>query len=77
MIRKLLIAPIKLYQYILSPWIGRGCRFTPSCSAYAIEAIEKHGALKGLGLMTLRLGRCHPWCQGGYDPVPEPEKKLR
>lgn len=77
MIKKLLISPIKMYQYVLSPWVGGGCRFTPTCSAYAIEAIEKHGALKGLGLTTWRLCRCHPWCKGGYDPVLEPKKKTR
>jgi putative membrane protein insertion efficiency factor len=64
------IAPIKFYRYFLSPWLGRSCRFTPTCSAYAIEAIETWGVLRGCYLATLRLGRCHPWCQGGFDPVP-------
>ncbi len=71
MIKALLIAPIRFYRYFLSPWFGRSCRFTPTCSAYTIEALETHGALKGLWLGTKRIGRCHPWCQGGHDPVPK------
>ena len=70
MIRKLLILPIRFYRYFLSPWIGRSCRFNPTCSAYAIEAIERHGALRGLSLAVRRIGRCHPFADGGYDPVP-------
>ena len=77
MIKTLLIAPIRFYQYVLSPWVGRSCRFTPTCSQYAIEAIETHGALKGLWLATRRIARCQPWCQGGYDPVPQPEHPHR
>lgn len=69
--QKILIAPIRIYQYLLSPWFGRQCRFTPSCSHYTIEAIERHGAMKGLQLSFKRLMRCHPWHVGGYDPVPE------
>lgn len=71
----LLIAPIRAYRYFLSPWTGHSCRYTPTCSAYAIKAIETHGALKGLWLGTKRIGRCHPWCAGGHDPVPKPTKK--
>jgi putative membrane protein insertion efficiency factor len=67
---KILIGLIKCYQWCLSPFIGNSCRFFPSCSNYAIEAIEKHGALKGGYLSVKRLGRCHPWCEGGHDPVP-------
>ena len=70
MMRRLLIAPIRFYRYFLSPWIGHGCRFTPTCSAYAIEAIENHGSLGGLRLAAWRIARCHPWCAGGCDPVP-------
>ncbi len=71
MIRRLLIAPIRFYRYFLSPWLGYNCRFTPTCSAYAIEALETHGALCGSWLALRRIFRCHPWCQGGHDPVPE------
>ncbi|MCG6870502.1 MAG: membrane protein insertion efficiency factor YidD [Gammaproteobacteria bacterium] len=73
MIRRLLIAPIKGYRYLLSPFFGQHCRFHPSCSAYAVEAIETHGALRGTGLAIRRLLRCHPFAPGGYDPVPEPK----
>jgi uncharacterized protein len=69
--RKPLILLIQAYRLLLSPFIGQHCRFTPSCSCYAIEAIERHGALRGSWLTARRLGRCHPWCEGGYDPVPE------
>jgi putative membrane protein insertion efficiency factor len=64
------IALIKLYQWIISPAIGPKCRFTPTCSQYAIEALKKHGVFKGLWLTIKRLGRCHPWGGHGYDPVP-------
>jgi uncharacterized protein len=67
---RLLLALLKGYRYLLSPWWGRGCRFTPSCSHYAEEAIERHGALHGTWLALRRVGRCHPWCAGGFDPVP-------
>lgn len=68
--RKLLVGLIKLYQWCLSPFFGTSCRFNPSCSNYAIEAINLYGALKGGYLAVLRIGRCHPWCEGGHDPVP-------
>lgn len=70
MIPKLLVGLIKLYQWCLSPFLGQSCRFYPSCSSYAIEALQKHGTLKGSYLAVCRLGRCHPWCEGGHDPVP-------
>ncbi|HEY9278825.1 MAG TPA: membrane protein insertion efficiency factor YidD [Eoetvoesiella sp.] len=70
MIKAILIAPIRFYRYFLSPWLGQSCRFTPTCSAYAIEAIETHGPLRGLGLAAWRIARCHPWSPGGCDPVP-------
>jgi putative membrane protein insertion efficiency factor len=68
--RRLLIAVIRAYQYVLSPWWGRQCRFAPSCSHYAIEALERHGAIGGSWLALKRILRCHPWNPGGYDPVP-------
>ncbi len=68
--RRLLIALIKLYKLLLSPIMGNACRFQPTCSTYAIEAIETHGALKGSWLTIKRLLRCQPLCQAGYDPVP-------
>lgn len=69
--KQLLIAPIRIYQYCISPMLGCHCRFQPTCSAYMIEAIDKHGALKGLWLGTKRICQCHPWGKSGYDPVPE------
>jgi uncharacterized protein len=58
------------YRYALSPLLGRHCRFEPSCSAYAGDAVEKYGAFRGVALALKRLSRCHPWCAGGYDPIP-------
>jgi len=68
--KTLLVGLIQLYRYILSPLLGRHCRFEPSCSAYALEALHTHGAARGSWLSTKRLCRCHPWHAGGYDPVP-------
>ncbi|WP_028875237.1 membrane protein insertion efficiency factor YidD [Tepidiphilus margaritifer] len=68
--RRLLIALIRGYQVAISPWLGRNCRFYPSCSQYTLEAIERHGALKGLWLGVRRVSRCHPFHPGGHDPVP-------
>jgi uncharacterized protein len=65
-----LILLIKLYQLIISPWLGNKCRYTPTCSQYGIEAIKKYGALKGIWLTAKRIARCHPWGGHGYDPVP-------
>jgi len=61
---------LRAYRYFLSPLLGRNCRFHPSCSAYAIEALQRYGAIKGTWLGMRRLMRCHPWNPGGYDPVP-------
>jgi len=72
--RRLLIGFIKVYRYVLSPFIGQHCRFTPTCSEYATEAIEQHGALKGSWLAIRRLSRCHPFHTGGFDPVPDNKK---
>lgn len=68
--QRLLQALIRAYQLTLSPFLGSHCRFTPSCSRYASEAIEKHGAARGSWLALRRILRCHPFCQGGFDPVP-------
>jgi len=70
MMARLLVWLIKAYQYLLSPWVGNSCRFTPTCSHYACEALHKHGALRGSWLTTRRLLRCHPWHPGGHDPIP-------
>jgi len=68
--RRILIVLIKAYRLILSPIFGGQCRYTPSCSLYARQAVEKYGALKGISLGLRRLFRCHPFHRGGYDPVP-------
>jgi uncharacterized protein len=67
---KLPVMLIKLYQWILSPYIGNQCRFIPTCSSYAIEAYTKYGVIKGTYLSAKRIARCHPWHAGGHDPVP-------
>ena len=65
---------ILLYRRLLSPIMGRSCRYFPSCSEYAFESIDEHGALKGTWMGIKRVGRCHPWHDGGYDPVPRKVK---
>lgn len=67
---RLLRLPIRGYQLAISPMIGPSCRFHPTCSGYALEAIETHGAARGVWLAARRIARCHPWNAGGYDPVP-------
>jgi putative membrane protein insertion efficiency factor len=76
MIQSALIGLVKLYRLLLSPSIGSACRFEPTCSVYAIEALERHGAGMGSVLTLKRLGRCHPWCDGGCDPVPTNKPRL-
>jgi uncharacterized protein len=65
------IVPIRIYQLTLSPFVGFHCRYQPTCSAFGIEAIERHGLVKGVTLTLRRIGRCHPWGGSGYDPVPD------
>jgi len=69
-IGQLIILPIKLYKGILSPYLRRACRYSPTCSEYTIQAIQKYGPLKGIRLGVLRIMKCHPWGGHGYDPVP-------
>lgn len=66
----LLSWPVKAYRLILSPWVGHGCRYQPTCSVYALDALSKHGAIKGGWLAAKRIVSCHPWGGSGYDPVP-------
>jgi len=70
LVRAALLGLIRLYQLTLSPWLGNPCRYEPTCSHYAAEAIQRHGAVRGVWLAAKRLGRCHPWGGSGYDPVP-------
>ncbi|AVJ57226.1 membrane protein insertion efficiency factor YidD [Idiomarina sp. OT37-5b] len=70
-LRAIPVALIKIYQWTLSPLMGPRCRFYPSCSHYACEAIEKHGTIRGVGLAAKRIARCHPGSEGGFDPVPD------
>lgn len=70
MLGRILIGIVRGYRLLVSPWTPPSCRYTPTCSAYAIEAIERHGAVKGAWLAARRIGRCHPWGGHGYDPVP-------
>lgn len=68
--KALLIGLVRVYQYALRPMLGANCRFYPSCSDYFREAVERHGALKGVALGLRRVGKCHPYHPGGFDPVP-------
>jgi putative membrane protein insertion efficiency factor len=67
---QLLVVPIEGYRRLISPFLGQRCRFAPSCSAYAVTALQTHGAIRGLWLAAKRIARCHPWNPGGVDPVP-------
>ncbi|ETW12439.1 hypothetical protein ATO8_12841 [Roseivivax marinus] len=68
---RLLALPVRAYRLVFSPWVGFHCRYHPTCSAYALEALEKHGARRGLWLTLRRIGRCHPWGSSGIDNVPD------
>jgi len=70
-----LIQLVRLYRLAVSPWLGANCRYDPTCSSYAIEALQKHGVLKGGWLAAKRIARCHPWGGSGYDPVPADPKE--
>ena len=70
MLQKFLIGGVRFYQWAISPLTPPSCRFTPTCSSYALEALEKYGAARGSLMAIRRLLRCHPFCKGGYDPVP-------
>lgn len=75
-IQRLLMGVVRGYRLLLSPWLGSSCRFEPTCSAYALQALALHGAAKGSYLTVHRLARCGPWCQGGHDPVPQQAPRL-
>lgn len=76
-LQRVLKGLIKLYQWLISPWFGAKCRFHPSCSEYAVEAIETHGSLKGAWLSVKRILKCHPLSEGGFDPVPNPSESTK
>lgn len=73
---RVLIGLVRGYRLVLSPWLGNACRFEPTCSAYAIDALRMHGAFVGAMLSAGRIARCHPWCPGGLDPVPGRRPRL-
>jgi uncharacterized protein len=72
---QLVALPVRAYRLVLSPWVGHACRFQPTCSAYALEALERHGGLRGGWLAARRLLGCHPWGGSGFDPVPEAQSR--
>lgn len=76
MMRSLLLGVVRFYRLFLSPWLGSACRFEPTCSVYAQQALLAHGAAGGSYLAMTRIARCHPWCSGGFDPVPVESPRL-
>lgn len=74
--QRALVALVLTYRLVLKPWLGNACRFEPTCSAYALQALRRHGALAGCALAGARVLRCHPWCDGGHDPVPQQRPRL-
>lgn len=74
--QRFLIGAVRAYRFLLSAWLGNQCRFEPTCSAYTIGALQAHGALAGSYLGVRRIVRCHPWCDGGVDPVPAAPPRL-
>ncbi len=75
-VQRWLMGMVRGYRLLLSPWLGSSCRFEPTCSAYALQALEQHGAATGSYLTVHRLVRCGPWCKGGHDPVPPQAPRL-
>lgn len=71
-----LVGLVKGYRLLLSPWLGSSCRFTPTCSQYSLQALQRHGAAAGSYMTLARIARCHPWCEGGHDPVPDHKPRL-
>ena len=76
MMRAILMGMVKAYRLLLSPWLGGDCRFEPTCSQYALQALEVHGAAAGCYMAAARIVRCQPWCVGGHDPVPVEPPRL-
>ena len=76
MMQSILLGIVKAYRLFLSPWLGSACRFEPTCSVYALQALQTHGAAVGSYLTVSRIARCHPWCAGGCDPVPAEPPRL-
>ncbi len=76
LLQRALILLVRGYRLLFKPWLGNACRFEPTCSAYALEALQRHGAIAGASLSAGRLLRCHPWCAGGCDPVPAQPPRL-
>lgn len=74
---QILSLPVRFYRLVFSPWVGFNCRYQPTCSAYSMEALQKHGGIQGSILAARRIGRCHPWGGSGYDPVPETDDPPR